>query len=49
MAMSTYVTDDEIFYIRSSEQDGGISIVVLDHNGNDISDRYAGMYVGIEE
>ena len=49
MAMSTYVTDDEIFYIRSSEQDGGISIVVLDHNGNDISDRYAGMYVGSEE
>ena len=49
MAMSTYVTDDAIFYIRSSEQDAGISIVVLDHNGTDISDQYAGMYVGNEE
>ena len=49
LAMSTYVTDDAIFYIKNSEIDGEKSIVVLDHNGNDISDRYAGMYVGTEE
>lgn len=49
LALSTYVTDDAIFYMKNKEMDNAKSIVVLDHNGNDISDRYAGMYVGIEE
>ena len=47
--MSTYITDDAIFYMKNKEMDNAKSIVVLDHNGNDISDRYAGMYVGSEE
>ena len=49
LSMSTYITDDAIFYMKNKEMDNAKSIVVLDHNGNDISDRYAGMYVGSEE
>lgn len=49
LAMSTYVTDDAIFYMKNYEMDNEKSIAILDHNGNDISDRYAGMYVGSYE
>ena len=49
MSMATYVTDDAIFYMKSVDIDNENKITVLDHYGNNISDHYHGLYVGIEE
>lgn len=49
MSMATYVTNDSIFYMKSFDIDNESKITILDHNGNNISNRYHGLFIGTEE